>query len=91
MEHCRQCGSSVKKGETACFTCGSAVLARETGPGLADRLVLVSKIGFILSAIMTVASLIFSATPPFSKCLVATVVLLFVKSSAEQMAERKKG
>lgn len=58
---------------------------------MAERFVLFSKIVFILSAVMTVASLIFSATPPFSKCLVATIVLLFVKSSAEQMLERKKG
>jgi hypothetical protein len=91
MDRCRECNSSVKTGETACFNCGSAVRLKEVGPGLAERFVLVSKIIFILSAIMTVASLIFSATPPFWKCLVATVVMLFVKSSAEQMLEKKKG
>jgi hypothetical protein len=91
MDRCRECNSSVKTGETNCFNCGSLIRIQEAGAGVAGRFVLVSKIVFILSATMTVASLFFSATPPFSKCLVATIVLLFVKSSAEQMLERKKG
>jgi hypothetical protein len=91
MDRCRECNSSVAPGETACVSCGSIVRPKDTGPGIASRLVLISKIAFILSAIMTVASLIFSATPPFWKCAVATVVMQFVKSSAEQMVEKKKG
>lgn len=91
MDHCRECNSSIAKGETACFKCGSAVRKTENGPTMASRFVLFSKIGFILSAVMTVASLMFNATPPFWKCAVCTVVMQFVKSSAEQMAEKKKG
>jgi hypothetical protein len=90
MDRCRECNSSIAKHETQCFSCGSAVRKKETGPSMASRFVLFSKIGFILSAIMTVASLVFNATPPFWKCAVCTVVMQFVKSSAEQMAEKKK-
>jgi hypothetical protein len=90
MDRCRQCNSSVASHEVACFTCGSEVQKKEPGPSVASRLVTISKIAFILCAVMTVASLVFSATPPFWKCFVAMIVMHFVKSSAEQMAEKKK-
>jgi hypothetical protein len=90
MERCRACNSSVKYGETVCFNCGTAVEKKDARAAMATRFVLLTKIGFILSATMTVASLFFSATPPFWKCLVATIVLMFVKSSAEQMLEKHK-
>jgi uncharacterized protein (DUF983 family) len=90
MDRCRACNSSIKSSETACFSCGTEVGKKDTGAAVAARFVLLSKIVFIVSATMTVASLFFSATPPFWKCLVATIVLMFVKSSAEQMLEKHK-
>jgi len=90
MDHCRECNSSIAPSETACVSCGSAVRPKDDGGGVAGKLLLISRIAFILSAIMTVASLVFSATPPFWKCAVAMVVTTFVKSSAEQMVEKKK-
>jgi len=90
MERCRACNASIKSGETVCFGCGIAIGKKDSGAAVAERFVLISKIVFILSATMTVASLFFSATPPFWKCLVATIVLMFVKSSAEQMLEKHK-
>jgi hypothetical protein len=45
---------------------------------------------FIISCVITVASLFLPATPSFLKCLATTVILLFVNRSAEQMAEKQK-
>jgi hypothetical protein len=90
MNRCRQCNATMTKTETVCIGCGSG-LEVTTGTdqvGSAFRVIL--KILLAISAIITVASLFFDATPPFSKCLVSTLVLLVVKSSADQMLERKK-
>ncbi|HEY4364363.1 MAG TPA: hypothetical protein VGN17_25585 [Bryobacteraceae bacterium] len=53
-----------------------------------ERFLTVIKITFIISAIMTVASLFFDFTPSFTKCMVATMVLGLAKSSADQMAQK---
>lgn len=57
---------------------------------MGGRFRVVLKILFILSAILTIASLFFDATPPFSRCAITTLVLLVVMSSANQMKEGKK-
>jgi hypothetical protein len=90
MNRCRECHAVMTKTETVCLGCGSQL---EVSTGV-DRLTggfrSVINVLFIASAILTVASLFLDATPPFSKCLISTLVLLVVKSSAGQMVERKK-
>jgi hypothetical protein len=54
---------------------------------LQDRFRIGVKIAFFCSGGLTIASLFTSFTPSFVKCLVTTVVLMLVKSSADQMAE----
>lgn len=48
---------------------------------------------FIVSLLITIASLFTSIAPPFIRCAAVTAVLFLVKSSATQMLdkERKKG
>ena len=46
------------------------------------------KFAFIASAALTVASLFLDMTPPFMTCLLTTVILAIVKSSADQMNEK---
>lgn len=89
MLKCGGCNGSLKPDEIVCFQCDTPVPpAREKIP-VSARFGTVIKVAFILSAVMTVASLFFDFTPSFIKCLVATMVLGLVKSSADQMSDRK--
>ena len=90
MDRCLDCNATLKKEETRCWACGSAVPQKQNGVNPALRFAGIIKYLFFASAALTVGSLFLSILP-FSKCLVATVVLLFVKSSADQMLEKSKG
>jgi hypothetical protein len=90
MNRCRECHATMTKTETVCISCGSALEVTTGTDKVGKGFRVVIKILFFASATMTVASLFFDATPPFSKCLVSTLVLLIVMSSANQMMERKK-
>jgi hypothetical protein len=89
---CRDCNSTIKPGEPTCYCCGSAAPAGDSAKtAFGKKFAAGIQVAFLLSAAMTVASLFFEATPSFAKCLTATVVLLFVKSSAQQMIEKRGG
>ena len=90
MERCRDCNATLKPEETVCFTCGSNRKGKGDKPSLIGRCALLVKILFILSAIMTVASLFLEAAPSFTKCMATTIILLFVDRSAGQMVEKQK-
>ena len=90
IHHCRDCNSTMKEGETTCWACGSVVKPPELPLGLGRRFASLINFFFIVSLVLSVASLFFDATPPFSKCITVTLVLFLVKSSASQMLERKK-
>ncbi len=90
LRRCRDCNSTLTNTETLCFTCGAAV-PRELGSMLGRRFTKLITYSFFGSAVLTVASLFFDFTPSFIKCLASTLVLLLVKSSADQMFEKKKG
>jgi uncharacterized membrane protein HdeD (DUF308 family) len=90
MEKCRDCNSILTKEETVCYACGSAVQRKEEGAGIAGNLVRIINVLLVVSGVLTLASIFFSFTPPFMKCGFATLILGIVKSSADQMVERKK-
>jgi hypothetical protein len=90
MDRCRDCNSTIKSTETVCWACGSACHQNIRSGGLGRGFAGLINIAFLISAAFTVASLFFDATPPFSKCITATIILLLVKSSADQMLEKKK-
>jgi len=87
MQKCASCSGTLRNDETTCFICGTAVPPRVKKATLADRFRTFTKYAFIFSSVLTVASLFFSFTPSFTKCVVATLVLSLVKSSADQMSE----
>jgi hypothetical protein len=91
LAKCVDCNSSLKKGETECFACGASVKEQSNRSAFGQRFAAVLKYAFIGSAVLTVASLFFDATPSFGKCITATLVLLLAKSSADQMLEQKSG
>jgi hypothetical protein len=90
MEKCLDCNSTLTKTETACYACGAAVKRKEEGAGIAGNMVRVVNVLLVVSGLLTLASIFFSFTPPFMKCGFATLILGIVKSSAEQMRERKE-
>lgn len=90
MEKCLDCNSILKRGETFCYLCGAKVERKDAGGGVGG--ILLKTINFLLisSALLSAGHLFFEFSPPFSKCMVATLVLGVVKSSAGQMAEQKR-
>jgi hypothetical protein len=91
MDRCLDCNSTLKPDEAVCYTCGSARKPKNPKPSPMARCAFLVKVLFILSALMTVASLFFEAAPSFTKCLATTIILMFVNRSAEQMAEKQQG
>jgi hypothetical protein len=90
MEKCMDCNSTLKRGETECWACGSAVIVADGGSKLSGGFASLINFFLYLAGIMTVVSLFWDATPPFSRCVVATLVLFLAKSSMGQMAYKKK-
>ena len=92
MVRCQSCESTVITGETTCYACGAELRKTETvGIKISKRFALATKVAFLASAALTIASLFVDFTPSFVKCITTTLVLLFVNSSAQQMLEKKGG
>jgi hypothetical protein len=85
MTRCLSCNGILKSKEKSCYGCGSAAVEVKRNGG--NRFASLVTALFISSALLTVASMfsfLSDRTPPFSACLAATVVLMFVKRSADQ-------
>ncbi len=90
MNKCVNCSGSLQKDETTCYVCGSVVPPKANKVEMRERFRAGVKVAFYFSAVLTVASLFLSEyTPSFLRCLTATVILLLVKSSADQMWENR--
>jgi hypothetical protein len=89
MKKCGSCNGSLKEDETVCYQCEMPVPPAHATVSIRERFRTVIKVVFIVSAVMTVASLFFDFTPSFAKCTFATAILGLVKSSADQMSENK--
>jgi len=87
MSKCRNCSGTLRNGETSCFICGSPVPPEKRQVTFRDRFRTGVKIGFFFCGGLTIASLFSDMGPSFVKSLVATLILMLVKSSADQMAE----
>ena len=90
MNRCRDCHAIMTPNETECLACGAATERRTGADQVSSGFVFLLTILFFISAAITVASLFFDATPPFSRCVVCTVILLVVRSSAQQMTKKEK-
>jgi MFS superfamily sulfate permease-like transporter len=90
MTRCLSCNGILKSKEKSCYGCGTAAVEVKRNGG--NRFASFVTALFIASALLTVASMFayFSdRTPPFSACLAATVVLMFVKRSADQFKTKE--
>ena len=89
MTKCLTCQATLQKHETKCFLCGTEVVPDTKKLTLLERFNSGAKVALIVSSLLTVASLFTNVAPPFIKCMVATVILYLVKSSAQQMWDNR--
>ena len=91
MDKCRDCNSTLKTGELECYNCGASVILRETRQTVfGKRFASFLTVAFFASALLTLASLFVDFTPPFMRCLMLTLILLLIRSSAVQMMDKKR-
>jgi hypothetical protein len=91
MNRCTNCNGALRDDEVTCFVCGDAVKLVTSKVALRERFRTGVKIAFYFSCVLTVASIFLSDyTPSFVKCLTSTIILLLVKSSADQMFENRQ-
>ena len=90
MTRCTTCNGILRKGEKVCFGCGDSAPKRSRSKSLGRNFAALITLAFFASLALTGASWFFSdRTPPFAACLACSVILLFVKRSADQTAEKK--
>ena len=85
MQRCLQCEATMTPKETTCPNCGSASKPKSEKGGFKSRFRTAVKIFFLLSAVLSVVALFTDYGPPFLTCVSVTLVLLLVKSSADEM------
>ena len=88
MTRCLTCNGLLTREETICSGCGSPANRDTKAPGIADILAKAVNTLFYISLVLTVASLFLPNTPPLSRCIIITAVLLFMKRSADQMVDK---
>jgi hypothetical protein len=78
-------------GEKVCYGCGEKAPKRNYGPSEPSRWSAFLDVVFMVSVVLSAASLVFSEyTPPFTACLAGTVVLLFLKWASDQFTHVKQ-
>lgn len=90
MTRCLVCNGILRKGEKVCFTCGDGASKKAGGKSLGKGFATLITLAFFGSLGLTCASFFMAdRTPPFTACLAASVILLFVKRSADVTSEKK--
>ena len=89
MTRCLACNGILKEGETVCYACGDGVSKDVNKTHWSKRVSAMITLTFIASLGLTGFSFFSDRTPPFTVCLAVSVILLFVKRSADQLRERR--
>ena len=90
MMRCLQCNATLRARGRYLYGCGSAVPQAHPKTTYGQHFQSIVKVLFILSAVLTVASIFTDYVPGFAKCFGSMVILFFVKNSADQMTETGK-
>ncbi len=89
MLRCLSCNGVMTKTEVKCYSCGEpapwTVKQKVKGKGFTK----LATVLFFASALLTVCSFFSDHTPPVMVCVAVTLVLLFVKSSADQLGKNR--
>ena len=88
MTRCLDCNGILKVNERTCFGCGATVDGYTPHSAFGERFAWTMKVIFFASLTLTVTSLFTDKTPPFSICLIASLIMLLVMSSATKMLEQ---
>ena len=88
MDRCKDCNAVLMKTETTCGSCGAVVAKAKSGMG--SHFTLLVSVALYVSLAMTAAALFLPGMPPLSKCLPVCLVLLMIRSSADQMTDSGK-
>ncbi len=79
----------MRAAEKVCFSCGEDIPKPVATTSMGKKFAVVITLLFFGSLALTGASFFMDRTPPFIACLAASIILLFVKRSADQQSERK--
>ena len=90
LRRCLDCNSTIKNDETSCWACGSQVAPKDVASGLGTGFAKFINVFFIVSLVITVASMFTDMMPPFTRCAAVSLVLFLVRSSAGQMADKER-
>ena len=90
MERCKQCESPLAKSDVSCVNCGELTRPLKSKTGYRQHFGKVVTALFLLSAILTVVALFTNYVGSFMTCLGATIVLLMVKKSADEMSSSQQ-
>lgn len=91
MTRCMTCNGILKPGEKSCYGCGERAPKQAGGPGIRSGFEALLSVAFLGSVLLTAGSLVLSDyTPPFIGCLTASIVLLILKRSSDQLAGPKQ-
>lgn len=88
MIRCADCNSLLMKDEHDCPTCGASTQNDSKTVRRRRQFVTILNILLYASLALTLASIFVPNTPSFLKCLPVSLVLLLVRSSAGEMADK---
>lgn len=91
MQRCKQCESPVAKGDVNCINCGDPVNTPiKSKSSFRQHFGKIVTGMFILSAALTVVALFTNYVGSFVTLLAATIALLMVKKSADEMSASRE-
>jgi len=84
------CNGIMTKAETVCYSCGEKTgLVATSAKASRNGFNMVVSVVFYISLGLTVVSLFTNYAPPLAVCVPITLVLMFVKSSADQLKKNQ--
>lgn len=89
MLRCLSCNGILTKSEAKCYSCGEVSPGQPNKKVRGNGLTMVATVAFYLSIGITIFSLFSDHAPPVALCLPVTLVLMFVKSSADQIKKNR--
>ena len=90
MQRCKQCESPLAKTDVSCINCGELIHVAEPKTNLKKRFGKIVTALLILSSGLTVVALFTTYVGSFVTCLGATIVLIMVKKSADEMSSSEQ-
>lgn len=90
MQRCTQCDGSLAKTDVACVNCGEPVAPPKNKTSVRRHFGKIVTALFILSAGLTVVALFTNYVGSFITLLAATIALLMVKKSADEMSSSQQ-